>query len=284
MSINPDHQPGIRQPLTDSEGNALPPLEVRSPAPNFGDDAQGERLREANRLAEQTRKRRRKKTVAGIVAGTVLIGGGTAVAMLTGGSPERAETTSSAPGETGKSEEKPVEFGLSATEYAKDPEALAQAFYAQMDSLFIAGINETTAHADERYEMSDNEYIDMISSEVDEQFIDNLFVEGWQNNPDLATYVATVIETAHDTRWGRLKTYSGGTDDKEPYVRRIVVDEASGTTHPLTTVVRWHGYDNRDMNTAEDGMTGLDPNTETGSETLTWKNVDGQLKISDFDR
>jgi len=290
MSINPDHLPGTRQPLTDSDGNPLPPLEVRSPAPNFGNDAQGERLREANRLAEVAAKRRRRnRIIAGIAGGAVLLGGGTAAVVLTGGEPGRPDTSSNGaqpntdPAEVENTgEAQPItEFGLDVATYEKDPEALARAFNEQLNAFYIAGVDEKVASADERYTMSDSEYVDILSAEIDQEFIDALFVENWQNNPNLVELVDGFKAVAHSTRWGRLVTYAGGTENKEPYVQEVILDEVTGTLDPLTTTARWHGFDNRDMNTVENSMTGVNPNTETGGFTYTWKVVDGQLKISD---
>lgn len=226
-----------------------------------------------------------------------LIAGGAAVAIaaLGGGyfatqgnsdsRPNRSETSTGAtatPGEVDSNNETTdVEFGLSVTEYEKDPEALAYAFNDQLNAFYIAGVDEKVASADARYEMSDEEYVDLISTEIDQAFVDALFVEDWQKNPALVELVGGTVEIAHSTRWGRLVTYGGGTEEKEPYVRGRTLDDATGTINPLTTTMRWHEFDNRDMNTVESSMTGVDPNTETGGATYTWVVVDDQLKISD---
>lgn len=286
MSINPDHQPTTR-PLTDSEGNPLPPMEVRSPEPNFGDDAQGARIREANRRAENQNQKqgfwtKGKIAVAGGVAvvATGLVGA--AAGGVFGGSEKTApdqRPTASAPEKPSATEE--YKFGLSTAEYANNPEALATAYYDQQNAFQIAGATEEAANADKRFEMPLLEYVDYISKDIDAAFVDAFLIDNWQDNPHLVAFVDANIDVAHSTRALRLTTYSGGTEDKEPYVREVVLDEVSGTVDPLTTSARWHGRDNSDMNTAEESATGVDPNTETGGSTFTWVDVDGELKISD---
>lgn len=244
----------------------------------------------------ETNSRNWKRPVIGLVALGAVLGAGLTGYKASGNdkAPAERDTTepvASAPVTPGKSEEtqpanpegeSTTAFGISAAEFEANPEQLAREFYAQLNEYYIAGADEAAATADRKYEITMDEYIHEISEPIDIEFIDNLFVEGWQDNPELAEYVHSVEYVAQTTRQVRIMTYSGGTDNIEPYVRESIVDEVVATTDPLTTSVRWHGQDNRDMNIAEDVTTGEDPNQNTGGSTFTWTNVSGQLKISSF--
>lgn len=222
----------------------------------------------------------------GVVTAIVLTGGYLASRGGEEPSSDQPRETQGGPVNPGEAEnnektETITEFGLDPATYEKDPEALAHAFNEQVNAFYIAGVDEKIASADKRYEMQDDEYVDYISTEIDQEFVNALFVKDWHENPNLVELVDGTLSIAHSARWGRLVTFGGGTDEKEPYVRGKELDEVTGTTNPLTTTMRWHEFDNRDMNTVESSMTGVDPNTETGGATYTWVVEDGQLKISD---
>lgn len=235
-----------------------------------------------------------KKVIAAI-AGVAVLGGGAFVGVktLAGGGdsakPEARPTNSApvTPGETaGSTETKtdaasgPFEFAIPAAEFETNPHDLAVEYNSLFNKFLIAGADEKAAHADERYEMVGSKYVLTFSKAIDQKFVDELFVDDWYKNEELAQYVDRTMEIAHDTRQARLLTYTGGTEDKEPYVRETILDEIAGTTNPLVTSMRWHEHANTDMNTAEDVLTGVDVNSQYGGQTFTWKNVDGQLKIS----
>lgn len=234
--------------------------------------------------------------VGGAVAGLVAVGGAIAGVAASGNNeatPNETRPTASAPanpGETGSVAPQPeadpasgpFEFGIDASEFAGNPELLAKEFNRQNNQYWIAGADEKAAKADERFTMTLEEYVTHLSSEIDAQFIEEMFVPNWEENPELAEFVNTNIKIAHGARQLRIATYTGGEEDLEPYVRETIIDEAIGTVDPLVTNTRWHERDNRDKNTVETMLEGstVDPNTQTGGTTFTWEVIDGQAKIS----
>lgn len=173
------------------------------------------------------------------------------------------------------------EFGISAAEFKDNPEALVAEYYNQRNKYYIAGADEKAANADDRFEVTMDEYVQELSVKPDQAFMNDLFVEGWQDNQALVDYINSEIHVANITRRVRLETFSGGTEDKEPYVRETILDSVQvDSTDPLVTSDRWHEQDNRDMNTAEEVLEG-DTNDNTGGSTFTWVEVDGLMKISD---
>lgn len=93
-----EHQP---KEYYDSHGTQLPPLEVKSPSPDFGDDAQGARIREANRTVEKAKERRSKRNIligAGSAAAALaLVGGGLLLKGSGHDTAPKAEATASVP-------------------------------------------------------------------------------------------------------------------------------------------------------------------------------------------
>lgn len=223
-------------------------------------------------------------TAAGVFGGAKALGGDN-------DTEPRQEPSASAPanpgetgntGETETGEPAAYDFGIPAAEYQSDPQALGNKFYERFNEFLAAGATEEEAHADDRYKMGDIEYSGHISEEINQAFIDDLLVDGWENNPELTSWVNSMLEIGRITRHGRLVSYPVGTEEEVPYVRQIVVDSVDGTTDPLVTNIRWHGYDNRFENNVEEVLTGEDPNTKTGGDTITWVEEDGTMKIADI--
>ena len=188
------------------------------------------------------------------------------------------EPTISAPVVPGETiEVSTLKFGISSVEYANDPEALGKEYYSQFNKFLIAGVDEKSANASSRFETPLPEYVDSLSTTINQEFVESIFAPGWESDPELAAYVQSIADVAHSTRTNRIISYGGGTDNQEQglYVREFRVDEISGTTDPLETSIRWHGYESRDMN-----ANGINPNEDTGGDIFTWKEIDGQLKIT----
>lgn len=224
-------------------------------------------------------------TAAGVFGGAKALGGDT-------NTEPRQEPSASAPanpgetGETGETETgepSAYDFVIPAAEYQNDPQALGNKYIERYNEFLAAGGTKEEASSDDRFKMGDLEYSRYISEDVDQAFTEDLFAPGWEDNPKLASYVNSVLEVGHATRHGRLVSYPVGTEEEVPYVRQLVIDEASGNTNPLTTTIHWHGYDNRHENNVEEVLTGQDPNTATGDATFTWAEVDGELKIASID-
>lgn len=199
--------------------------------------------------------------------------------------PSKPQGSNSAPANPGESkgstqeQEQTVEFGISAAEFRDNPEALATEYYEeQYNPLLIAGINKEMATSSESLSTEPQIYVIEKTQHIDQEFINELFVPDWQDNPRLAEYVGSVLDVAHSVRWARM--LSSDQDGEIPYERKAIPTKVTGTVDPLTTSVRWRGEDNQDV--AQVGnLTGVDPNTLTGGGTFTWVEVDGKLKISD---
>ncbi len=221
--------------------------------------------------------------------------GATAIAVVTGGyfalegkskpSPQGSGTENSGvvnPGENDPIVKTPELDGLSAAELGNDTEAIVNEYYRDLNQFFITGASKESASADERYTMSDSEYVDKISVDINASFIDTYFVPNWGENPNLVEYVADMMSNAKITRWARIGTYGGGTGNIEPYECGYVLEDIEPSNDPLSASTRWKMYDNRDMNMADEGsLTGVDPNTLTGGDTITWIKVGDKLKIED---
>jgi len=171
--------------------------------------------------------------------------------------------------------------GLSVAEFKNDSKAIANAYYQDLNLFLIAGATEEAAQADERYTMKDSEYVDKISADINADFVNAYLVDDWQENSNLVQYVDDLFAEAKTVRWARIGTYGGGTGNVEPYESGYIL-ESVDSTGPLTASTRFHQYDNRDMNMADEGnLTGVNPNDVTGGDTITWVKVGDKYKISD---
>lgn len=220
----------------------------------------------------------------GSLAAVVALGIG-AKSALGGESTESQSTTgNSAPANAGETEkaEQAFEFGIPAAEFQNNPEALVQEYYNQINALRIAGATEQAAKSDRAYEISKEEFVNEFSAPIDADFAEALLIDNWQSNPDLAEYFTTEFEIANRTRELRILSFGGGTNAIEQYEREKVMTSAEGTLDPLTTSSRYTERDNAEMTIVKDNLDGQDVNTMGGGETITWVNVDGQLKISDI--
>lgn len=263
------------------------------------DATQSDRVLTGQRTVEEELGERAKENkghmpwIAGAVATAIVVGGGL-VLKFTGGdkegsaeSPARTpDTTATATtGETPSDSEtnnSTVEFGISANEFANNPEALANEYYTQHNTMMIAGITQEVRNADRRFELTDREYVSEIAQPIHEDFVDKMFVSNWEENPELADYVNTLLEISLDTKEIRLKTDPTKPENTEPYERKLVLEKVTGNISPLETSVLWVDENNSALNEGEEFSTGTYSSGLTGGETLTWVNEDGKLKISNI--
>jgi len=231
---------------------------------------------------------RRGAKVAGVALG--LLGAGAAVVGVTQGgeanpTPERSPSASATPN-PGEKEvaEKPVEFGIPAAKFEKNPEALGREYYNQMNAYMIAGATQEAQNSDEYVTIDLHEYVDQLSAPIDQNYIGSLFIDEWQQNPQLSDYVVTLSDIAQRTRELRLLSWSGVENaDLEPYARELVVESMEVTGEPvITTSTRWTERDNGPKTNVLDNLDGPDVNSFYGGETFVWVNVDGQMKIADI--
>ena len=175
-------------------------------------------------------------------------------------------------------------FGLSAAEFEGNPEALADAYVAQLNAFNIAG-STLEASNDEARNGSDEAFIAEFSAPIDADFIDSLFVENWAENTELSEYIAARVAIAHRARELRMLSYTAVEIDPsyEPYVRETIIDDGSVRATDTPELVVSYTWSERD-NALESGMTnnidGEDVNTLTGGNTFTWVKVGDQMKIS----
>lgn len=257
------------------------------------DATQSDRVLTGQRTVEEELGERAKENkghmpwIAGVVATAIVVGGGL-VLKFTGGDKEgSAENPAPTPDTTataitGETDNSTVEFGISANEFANNPEALANEYYTQHNTMMVSGITQEVRNADRRFELTDREYVSEIAQPIHEEFVDKMFVSNWEENPELANYVNTLLEISLDTKEIRLKTDPTKSENTEPYERKLVLEKVTGNISPLETSVLWVDEDNSALNQGEEFSTGAYSSGLTGGETLTWVNEDGILKISNI--
>lgn len=199
--------------------------------------------------------------------------------------PERSPA-SSAPATAGETEtaEQPIEFGLSAAEFESNPEALIREYYAQENAFVIAGATKEAEQSNDRFTMETDEFITKLSTPINEEFIGELFVDDWIENPNLAEYVISLVEVAEYTRKLRIFSLSNAAQDSglEPYTREMILNSVEVSSEPsITTSVQVTDHDNRFATNVADHLEG-EPNDATGGGTYTWVNIDGKMKIADI--
>ena len=279
MSISPDNLPKVEVPNTLTGYSE----EEKAHARFVQDSHKGEKAKgnkgHALYLAVGTLA---VGAVAGLFFGANRIGliGGDSSSETPAPNPDKTVSAPAVPGETNDIDtSNPTEFSLSAAEYENNLESLAEKYYAQENKFMIAGISKEVAESEKRFEAGDDVYLKKIVSPINDKFVEDLFVEDWKSKPKLAEYVNGILKLADTTKYARINTY--GDYDDEPYERSTITDEIVVDTATSSTTVTWHGYDNRDLNHVEDSLlTGVDPNDEYGSLTISWENVDGKMKIA----
>lgn len=265
------------------------------------DATQSDRVLTGQRTVEEELGERAKDRkghmplLAGVVTTALLVGGGIFVYNKATGSDKSGTAENPAPtpdttataitGETPADTEtdtSTAEFGINASEFANNPEALANEYYMQHNTMMIAGITQEVRNADRRFELTDREYVSEIAQPIHEDFVDKMFVSDWEENPELADYVNTLLEISLDTKEIRLKTDPTKPENTEPYERKLVLEKVTGNISPLETSVLWVDENNSALNEGEEFSTGAYSSGLTGGETLTWVNEDGKLKISNI--
>lgn len=230
---------------------------------------------------------RRRGIIAGTTVAGLLLTGVAGYATLRGnnndrdtaptGGSDRSASASPKAGET-KAMLPVPEFGISASEYARDPQGLPHEFARQLNTLWNTGVTKEIVSAEERYQMSDEDYTLLISEDIDAAFTEKLFVPGWENNPQLVSFADALMKVAHTVRHVRITLYPRGTSTADPFVREITVEDINATANPLSTSFTWYGHDNRDQ--LYNGHK-VPTSDDTGYIDLTWANIGGELKISD---
>jgi hypothetical protein len=229
-----------------------------------------------------------KRKIGLALAGIGLVGTGGFVAKTTMGgeaapAPER-EPSVSAPVNPGEVAEQPqsAEFGLSSAEYLDNPTARVEAYYEQIGQLYVEGITQEVAEDPRRFELGEDAYIDEVTQGISGRFIESLYVEGWENNPRLVADIDNLLTIVDRTRELRLYSYTAIGGDLQPYARELIAESVQTPDNPLITDVAFREADNRYETSVVDNIDGIDINTVTGGEVITWTEVDGQLKISDI--
>lgn len=237
-------------------------------------------------------KNRKPLIIGGSALAAALIAGG-AWLGLSGGdkaTEPRVEPTASAPASPGDAEpsaEAPVESGDSPTELTveryQDGDSLVRAYNAEYNDWMMSGATPET-QANQDFSVTADEYIDGVNAPIDDAYVKALFVDDWQDRPQLVDFVAEKEQVHHAGVFvNMLTTDSGNLDDLEPYnagwnITSVNVDSQSATE--IVTSYRYERWDNSDRNGANqilahpiDGV--------VGGVTVTFINVDGVWKISD---
>lgn len=283
--------------------------EPRPKVPRTMDYTDDERAlaREIQGRAPSTQEEERKKglglkgKVGLVLAGLGIAGTAGLVGKSMGGgepapAPEKSPATSApvTPGETPAASESPttaetetpeapVEYGIS-TELESNPEAIAEAYYGQYNAFLIDVATREAYDSTDYLAMDLTDFVETKSVETNQKFVDELFIENWDQNPALAEYVSRTLQIAQRTRELRLLSYNGVDNaDLEPYYREKVIQSTETTGAPIiTTSVSWTERDNGPKTSVMDNLNGPDVNSLAGGDTFIWVNEDGKLKISDI--
>lgn len=269
---------------------------------DYTDDERALAREVQGRAAPTTEQERRRKLGPLAKVGVVLGGLGLAgtlglVGKSMGGgeaapAPEKG-TATSAPVSPGESEtpassetetvDAPVEYGISAAEFENNPEAIPKAYNDQLNAFRLDGATKEAYDSTDYLSMELHEFVDTISTPVDQKFVDELFIENWDQNPALADYVLAELQIAQRTRELRLLSYNGVDNaDMEAYYRERVIESTETTGKPIiTTSTLWSERDNGPKTSVDDNSYGTDVNTFAGGDTFVWVNEGGKLKISD---
>ncbi|MGB3945790.1 MAG: hypothetical protein WBK76_03055 [Candidatus Saccharimonadales bacterium] len=243
-------------------------------------------------LAPQTEKKGKEsrknvlRTLSTGAAALLLVGCGPQGTSNESNPTSERSPASSAPATAGETEtaEQPIEYGISAAEFENDPEALIREYYAQHNAFLIAGATKEAEQSDDRYTLDTDEFITQLSTPINEEFIGELFVDDWIENPNLAEYVISFVEVAEYTRKLRIFSLSNAAQDSglEPYTREMIINSVEVSSEPsITTSVKVTDHDNRFATNVADHLEG-EPNDATGGGTYTWVNIDGKMKIADI--
>lgn len=199
-------------------------------------------------------------------------------------------TETSAPTET-ETENQPLEqIEISAT---TAPEELGNAFDSRFNSWMMAGTENPDLQNDMLKAIAEGnvtgygEYLQPLSEKNATEYADALFVDGWQDNPDLKKWVDlfTKNNAASVETWAQTKD-SGISDDKEPFkywttIESTTVTSSSADSISISSEMTEHA------NINENRSLELDPNLINidGNElTLeaTFVPAGDSLKISAF--
>jgi hypothetical protein len=257
-------------------------------------------------IAPEPRQERRigwRKPVA-VVA---LLGAGAAAAFgVTKGfsgdhsnaAPDRSPAASATPtpgSESTKPEKTPAaqpEFGFSAETYTNNPEKLMTDFADQINTWENSGFTEGVEdNAPRRFELGDDmAYAAEITAASNDAFANNVFADGWQTDEHITKFYKDAVFIHSDNIATALKTTrDANRDNKEHYVRTMEVVPGSVNAEvtengDIKGTFDYQGHDNSDMNKAEDVLGGgIDPNSETGTYSVTFHDFGGKLMITDIE-
>jgi hypothetical protein len=235
---------------------------------------------------------------SGLVTAIVIAGGNKLINSDKGGSaenpapnPDRTVSAPATPGEaTADTPTNPDGESLAngptelSVEQFKDGESLANAWNTQANRWIMSNATKETKD-NEDFSTSRKEYVARINEPIDNQYIDTLLVANWQNNPNLVRLVEETTRIHYNTVLINLSTTdSDRPEDLEPYEigEKVISSKTiSESNKEIITAIDYERWDNSDKNGANDFLE--NPiNGVTGTDTLTWTNVDGVWKISDF--
>lgn len=248
-------------------------------------EAEKELARKKQQEVAAAKKRKRNGIIAGIGGGAVLLTGGLfAGKSLAGGeaTPEPGiEPTASAPANPGEEKPTQTEVGLNA-EQLTSPEAVIAAYQDIENEWYMDGATLENKKAND-FSLTPEEYAAKVAGAEDDKYINALFVENWQSNPTLNTFVETVQNVHAETVFiNFFTTDSGDSRDQESYKLWIefsntqIVDQSPSE---ITATVDFAYKDNSEYNRAMEYLP-TEIEEYTGTQTITWTVVDGKWKIS----
>lgn len=261
------------QPLyDDGQGNQLPPLEFRSPSPEFGDDAQGSRIREANRSIEKARK---KKVIASAVVGSILVAGAGIGFGLSRNNektePRQEQTTSSgAPAEqsTNKTEVLDPNLTIISAEQYTTPEDVATKYFEIYNVLQNPQVTHADTVSPDRFKVTESEYAAQLAEPSVEAYR-SMFTSDAFDNPDVQGNFDHEAHSFQNHAEISLKA-----DGK--YSQRTIVDVVAviqATSDTISVRITHHEESNYEE------LFKKDQPYLSGASTRTFKKVDGVWKV-----
>ncbi len=249
------------------------------------------------RSAEIAKKRRfGHAPIIGLLGLGLAAGGVFGVKALSGGETHtepRVEPSVSAPAVPGgQTEETPTtspEAGNTAeptplsVERYEDGDALVRAWNAEHNEWLMANATpETQKKYDATVTLVD--YVEKVNEPSNEAYSKALFVDDWEERPQLADFVNENVRIHNATTLlNILSTNSTVPEDLEPYKQGEDITSTNIISQSPEKIVVHYEYvhwDNSDKNATNQRVT-KPVNGATGQRTITWTNSNGIWKISD---
>lgn len=180
--------------------------------------------------------------------------------------------------------------GFSSEKYPT-PESLAQGLFTDaITEWYNAGGTDENFEALIASHLETREFVARVTEPVDDEYINAIFAEGWESNPEVATWIER-MERIHldNVQYNLITRNVDGTapEDKEPYYRGSelvqLVETSSLTDTQLTMTIDTREHDNASNNrVGEELSDNIQVRGETNRATIGWTLIENQWMITSF--